>query len=127
MALVYTRAKSQRRAPLPRVAEGPWRHSLCPVEFSKELRQRVLSGDITLSYRLWQRPKVTVGRRYRVGHGEIEVDSVDLLPFSAITEKDVRQSGEQDKESLRQRAAHSGPIDEDTLLYRVEFHPARSD
>jgi hypothetical protein len=25
-------------------------------------------------------------------------------------------------ESLRQRAAHAGPIIEDTLLYRVEFH-----
>jgi hypothetical protein len=25
-------------------------------------------------------------------------------------------------ESLRERAAHAGPISEDTLLYRVEFH-----
>jgi hypothetical protein len=25
-------------------------------------------------------------------------------------------------ESLRYRAAHAGPITDDTLLYRVEFH-----
>ena len=23
---------------------------------------------------------------------------------------------------LRKRAAHAGPIDDDTLLYRIEFH-----
>jgi len=26
---------------------------------------------------------------------------------------------------LRQRAAHAGPIDEDTLVHRIEFHPVR--
>jgi hypothetical protein len=28
------------------------------MEFSKELRDDVLSGDITVSFRLWQRRKV---------------------------------------------------------------------
>jgi hypothetical protein len=31
-------------------------------------------------------------------------------------------SGERDREALRDRAAHAGPIDEDTLVYRIEFH-----
>jgi hypothetical protein len=52
----------------------------------------------------------------------IEVDSVELIPFSAITAADVRRSGEPDRETLRRRAAHAGPIDDGTLLYRVEFH-----
>jgi hypothetical protein len=34
----------------------------------------------------------------------------------------VRRSGEPDLEALRRRAAHAGPIGDDTLLYRVEFH-----
>jgi hypothetical protein len=34
----------------------------------------------------------------------------------------VRRSGEPDRETLRRRAAHAGPIDDGTLLYRVEFH-----
>jgi len=47
---------------------------------------------------------------------------MELMPFSAITPADLRRSGEKDVESLRQRAAHAGPITDDTLLYRVEFH-----
>jgi hypothetical protein len=60
------------------------------VEFSRELRADVLSGEITVSFRLWQRPKVKPGGRYRVGVGQIEVDSVELVPFSTIDDIDVR-------------------------------------
>ena len=92
------------------------------VEFSRELRNDVLAGDITLSIRLWKRPRVKPGGRYRVGPGEIEVDAVDPIAFSAVTDQDVARAGEPDRETLRRRAAHAGPIDEDTLVYRVEFH-----
>jgi hypothetical protein len=88
------------------------------VEFSRELRNDVLAGDITLSVRLWKRPQVKEGGRYRVGPGLIEIDAIELVPFSAITEADVRRAGE----TLRDRAAHAGPIDEDTLVYRIELH-----
>ena len=92
------------------------------MEFSAELREPVLTGDVTVSFRLWRRPKVKEGGRYRVGPGLIEVDSVDLMPFAAISPDDVVASGERDRESLRRRAAHAGPITDDTLLYRIEFH-----
>jgi hypothetical protein len=92
------------------------------VEFSRELRNDVLAGDITLSVRLWKRARVKEGGRYRVGPGEIEIDAIDLVPFAAISAQDVRRAGEPDRETLRRRAAHAGPIDEDTLVYRVEFH-----
>ena len=92
------------------------------MEFSQELREDVLSGQITVSFRLWRRPKVKAGGRYRVADGQIEVDSVELIPFSSIDETDVRLSGEADIESLRRRAAHAGPIGDDTLVYRIEFH-----
>lgn len=92
------------------------------MEFSPELRDAVLAGDITVSFRRWQRPRVKQGGRYRVGPGQIEVDSIELVPFAAVTPADVRQSGEQDREALRHRAAHAGPIGEDTLVYRIEFH-----
>ena len=55
------------------------------MEFSRELRNDVLAGDITLSVRLWKRPRVKQGGRYRVGLGEIEVDAIELVPFAAIT------------------------------------------
>ncbi len=92
------------------------------MEFSRELRNDVLAGDITLSIRLWKRPRVKPGGRYRVGLGEIEVDTVELVPFAAVTVEDVRRAGEPDSETLRQRAAHAGPIGDDTLVYRIEFH-----
>jgi hypothetical protein len=92
------------------------------VLFSRELRDDVLAGDITLSVRLWKQPRVKEGRRYRVGPGEIEVDAIELVPFAAVNAEDVRRAGEPDRETLRRRAAHAGPIDDDTLVYRIEFH-----
>lgn len=92
------------------------------MQFSRELREHVLSGAITVSFRLWGRAQVKVGGRYGVGEGEIEVDDVELVPFSSIDEADLRRSGEADLEALSRRAAHAGPVDDDTLLYRVEFH-----
>ena len=93
--------------------------------FSTDLREGVASGDVTVSIRLWARPKVRSGGRYATAGVVIEIDSIELLPFSAVTTADVRRSGERDRESLRRRAAHSGPIDDDTLVYRIEFHVER--
>ena len=94
------------------------------MEFSPDLRAAVIAGDVTLSFRLWQRPRVRAGGQYRVGPAVIEVDSVELLPFSAITAAEVLRCGEPDREALRRRAAHDGPVTDDTLLYRIEFHLA---
>jgi hypothetical protein len=92
------------------------------VQFSPELRAQVLDGTITLTYRLWSRPKVKVGGRYRVEAGTFEVDDIELVPFSSVTPADVRRCGEPDRETLRARTAHAGPVDDDTLVYRIEFH-----
>ncbi len=90
--------------------------------FSRDLREAVASGEITVSIRLWSRPKVKPGGRYATAGVVIEIDSVELLPFSAVTADDVRRAGERDRESLRDRAAHAGPIRDGTLVYRIEFH-----
>jgi hypothetical protein len=95
------------------------------VDFSKELYDDIAAGDITVSFRLWRRPHAKVGGRYRVGRVEIEVDAMDLVSFASITKADVRRAGETDREALRQRAAHAGPITDDTELFRIAFHVAR--
>jgi hypothetical protein len=92
------------------------------VQFSRELRDDVIGGDITVSIRLWRRPQAKAGHRYPVGPVQIEIDSVELIPFSSVTAADLRRSGEPDRETLRRRAAHAGPIADDTLVYRLEFH-----
>jgi hypothetical protein len=92
------------------------------VQFSPELRDRVADGTITVSYRLWSRPKVKVGGTYASGAVRIEVDDIDLVPFSSITKRDLARTGEANLEALRKRTAHAGPVHDDTLVYRVEFH-----
>ncbi len=95
------------------------------MQFSPDLRDRVADGSITVSYRLWSRPKVKVGGIYRSTDVLIEVDDIDLVPFSSVTDEDLAQTGEPDLESLRGRAAHAGPVHDDTFVYRVEFHVVR--
>ena len=92
------------------------------MQFSRDLRDRVAAGEITLTVRLWARPQVKVGGRYQVVSHTIEVDDVDLVPFSSITRADMKRAGETDREVLRGRVAHAGPVDDDTPVYRIEFH-----
>ena len=92
------------------------------MQFSADLRDRVANGTITVSYRLWSRPKVKAGGVYRSGSVTIEIDDIDVVPFSSITDDDLARTGEPDLEALRRRAAHAGPIDDATLLFRIEFH-----
>jgi hypothetical protein len=91
------------------------------MEFSPELRDEVIAGGITVSVRLWQRPRVRAGGRYAVGPAQIEVESVELVPFSQISDEDIARSGEADREAMRRRTAHAGPVADDTLVYRIEF------
>ena len=92
------------------------------MQFSPELRDGVATGQITLTFRLWTRPQVKEGGRYRTGAAMIEIDSMELVPFSSVTRADVRRCGEKSRETLRVRTAHAGPVDDDTLVYRIEFH-----
>ena len=48
------------------------------MEFTKRLHAGIQRGEITSSIRIWMRPRVTPGRRYRLGSGEVEVDSLQL-------------------------------------------------
>jgi hypothetical protein len=91
------------------------------VTFNEELRPGVLGGEITMSVRLWKRPKVKVGGRYPIEDRSFEVVSMNLVPFATITKADVRKCGEPDIETLRRRAAHAGPIADDTMVYVIDF------
>jgi hypothetical protein len=54
------------------------------MQFSRELRAGVASGEITVSFRLWKRPQVKVGNRYAVEGAEIEIDSIErVIPLMA--------------------------------------------
>jgi hypothetical protein len=47
---------------------------------------------------------------------------MEMVPFASVTAADIRRAGERDRETLRDRTAHAGPVDDDTLVYRIDFH-----
>lgn len=85
--------------------------------FAKQLRDRVMLGEITCSVRIWQRPHVTVGGRYRVGPGFIHVTSLREIGPEGITKDLAVRSGFESVEALLAVAKH-GPGD---TVYLVEF------
>lgn len=92
------------------------------MQFTADSHDDVAAGRVTLTVRLWTRPQVKVGGRYNVGPVEIEVDDIELIPFGALTDEDIARTGTSDREAVRKRAAHAGPIADDTLVYRIELH-----
>jgi hypothetical protein len=63
------------------------------MTFTKRLREGVRRGEITCSVRIWTRPHVRVGARYRMEEGEIQVDSIQPIGFPDITPELARESG----------------------------------
>jgi len=61
--------------------------------FAKRLREGIRRGEITCTVRIWTRPHVKVGGRYRMEEGEIEVDSIEPIGFPDITPELARASG----------------------------------
>jgi hypothetical protein len=88
------------------------------VQFTKRLREGVRRGEITCSVRIWQRPHVNPGHRYRMGEGEIEVDSIQQIDLDDITPQLARESGFASVVDLLKVAKH-GP---GTNVYLVRFH-----
>jgi len=63
------------------------------MTFTKRLREGVRRGAITSSVRIWTRPRVRVGVRYRMEAGEIEIDSIEPIGLPDITPELARESG----------------------------------
>jgi hypothetical protein len=47
--------------------------------FTKRLREPIRQGKITCSVRIWTRPHVKVGARYKMDSGHIEVRSIHQI------------------------------------------------
>ena len=86
--------------------------------FTKRLREGVRRGEITCSVRIWTRPQVKVGGRYKMEEGEIEVDSIEPIGLPDITPELARASGFLGVVDLLKVANH-GRGDN---IYLVRFH-----
>ena len=86
--------------------------------FTKRLRDGVRRGEITCSIRIWTRPHVKVGNRYRMDEGEIEVDSILPIELADVTPELARASGFKGVVDLLKTAKHGRGEN----VYLVRFH-----
>lgn len=86
--------------------------------FTKRLREGVRRGKITCSVRIWTRPHVKVGARYRMEEGEIEIDSIEPIGLPDITPQLARESGFLGLIDLLKVAKHG----KGDRIYLVRFH-----
>jgi len=86
--------------------------------FAKRLREGVRLGEITCSVRIWTRPHVKAGHRYRMEEGEIEVDSIEPIGLPDITPELACASGFLGVLDLLKVAKHG----RGEKVYLVRFH-----
>jgi hypothetical protein len=91
------------------------------MQFTKRLREGVRRGRIRCSVRIWTRPHVKVGGRYRMDDGHIVVDSITLIASEIITDDLAQESGFDSVEDLLQIARHG----RGNNVYLIRFHYLR--
>ena len=90
--------------------------------FTKRLRERVKSGRIRCSIRIWKNARVKVGSRYPLDDGHIVVDSIEPIRLKDITYDLARESGFESVEDLLQIARHGSG----NKVYLIRFHYLRA-
>jgi|SRR6187551_829679 len=88
------------------------------MQFAKQLRERIRRGRIRCTVRIWTRPHVKVGGRYRMDDGHIVVDSIEPMHPNQLTDNLARESGFDSVDDLLRVAKH-GSGDQ---MYLVRFH-----
>ena len=86
--------------------------------FTKSLRDGIRYGRIRSSIRIWTRPHVKVGGRYRMDEGHIVVDSITPITVADVTQDLARESGFASVDDLLKIARH-GSGDK---MYLIRFH-----
>lgn len=88
------------------------------MTFTKRLRDRIRSGEITCTIRFWISPRVIAGNRYQMEEGHIEVNSIQLIGLPDITPQLARQSGFLGVLDLLKVAKHG----KGENIYLIHFH-----
>lgn len=86
--------------------------------FTKRLREGVCTGKITCTIRIWTRPHVIAGNRYRMDEGEIEIESITPIGLPDITPELARESGFLGVVDLLKIAKHG----KGDRIYLIRFH-----
>lgn len=90
------------------------------MTFSKRLHAGIMAGEITETVRIWHSPRVGVGRRYRLGDGEVEVTRLREIEIADITPDLARRSGFEGVVDLLKVAKHGSG--QRVFLIDFEYH-----
>lgn len=92
--------------------------------FKKAAHEGLKSGDITLTFRRWTKPKVKPGGRYRCHPiGVLEVDAIQKVKARDISDADARKAGFADRAALiKMLEEFGGKLSPKDELYRVQLH-----
>ena len=85
--------------------------------FTKRLREGIRRGRIKCSVRIWTRPHVKPGGRYRMDDGQIVVDSITPIRLADITHNLARESGFTSVKDLLETAKHGAGAN----VYLIRF------
>src|SRR5262245_56273925 len=86
--------------------------------FTKRLREGIRRGRIRCSVRIWTRPHVKAGGRYRMDDGSVVVDSIAPMRIADITRDLARESGFNSVDELLRIARHG----RGNKVYLIRFH-----
>lgn len=92
--------------------------------FQKRFHAGIVDGAVRLTFRLWEKPHVKVGGRYRVHPiGVVEVNAVDSVTVRDITDPEAKAGGFQSRDELLAYMAPVAktPLKPTTPVFRVGF------
>jgi hypothetical protein len=93
------------------------------VLFRRPTLDGIRSGEITLAFRRWDRPRARAGGRQRTLVGELAIDSVTPVARSRITAADAQRAGHSSLKELLGELDARG----DAQIWRIELHWAGED
>ncbi|MBL8918944.1 MAG: ASCH domain-containing protein [Myxococcaceae bacterium] len=95
--------------------------------FQKRFHAGLVSGAVTRTFRLWDKPHVKPGGRYRVHPiGVVEVDGLRRVTLDAVSDEDARLGGFTSREELREYLAPvaKAPLTGQTLVFDITLRHA---
>jgi hypothetical protein len=93
--------------------------------FQKRFHEGLKSGEVTLTFRRWERPHVKPGGRYRCHPiGVLVVESIERVRLADISVADARKTGFASRDELVDyiRSGPGGDVTDETELFRVQLH-----
>jgi hypothetical protein len=98
--------------------------------FQKRFHAGLVGGSVTATFRLWDKPHVKPGGRYRVHPiGVVEVDAVERVTVAGISEADARAAGFDSRDALidYMRPVAKTALTDATPVFRVVLHHGGQD